>query len=166
METQNAPAYFKSNTGYRFITLSESAVKICIPKPNGGYFYKTIGHKKIGEEQALKKAIKERNKHGKRIWSKHWHRVVSNWTLLARLPRNLDPRFQYRTDRNSSQGEYRANWIEWVNNKPIKKFRRYSCDEHGKLGAFMLAKKQLEDAHKDKYELLKFMGRAPIVKLK
>ncbi|HAV1574506.1 TPA: Fe3+-citrate ABC transporter substrate-binding protein [Vibrio parahaemolyticus] len=166
METINAKAYFKSNTGYRFISKGKTAFKISIPKPDGSYTYRTVGFVRLGEEKALKKAIIERNKKGKEIWGKFWHQVVSDWTLLARLPRNLEPRHYLASDKESQAGEYRANWVMRKGDEVVKVARRYSCDEHGKLTAYLLAKKALMHAHKNNLELLAFMGRNSLIGLK
>ncbi|WP_240207704.1 Fe3+-citrate ABC transporter substrate-binding protein [Vibrio sp. CyArs1] len=166
METDKAPAYFKSNTGFRFISKGKNAFKLSIPKPEGRYIYRSIGYVRIGEEIALKKAIKERNRLGKQSWGKFWHSVVSDWTLLARLPKNLEPTLCKASDRKNETLEYRANWIERRDGELFKVSRRYSCTKHGKLGAYTLAKKAILHANKEKLALLQLMGRGPIVKMK
>ncbi|MCG9576061.1 hypothetical protein L1D14_07390 [Vibrio tubiashii] len=166
-ETTRAPAYFKSNTEYRFISKGTTAFKISIPKPEGGYRYKSIGFKRIGEQEALRKAIIERNKLGKEEWKKFWHKVVSDWTLLARLPRSLEPLVRSASDRKSPTLEYVANWIERdKHGNPIKKSRRYSIEKHGKLAAYTKAKSALLKAHTSNMQLLIFMGRSPVIKFK
>lgn len=167
METVNAPSYFNGNTGYRFISKSKNSFKISIPKPEGGYFYRTLGYLKIGEEQALLNAIKERNINGKKLWGKFWHKVVSDWTLLARLPRSLDPIKRSVGPKQNDSYEYMANWMEkQPDGRNIKKSCRYRCTKYGKLGAYTKAKKKLLEAHEHHMPLLRFMGRAPIVDLK
>ncbi|OCP68460.1 hypothetical protein AKH08_16755 [Vibrio parahaemolyticus] len=167
METQNAPAYFKSNTGYRFISKNSRAYQIKIPRPEGGYLYRNLGYLKVGEEQGLRNAIRERNKLGKELWKGFWHRVVSNWLLLARLPRDLEPKLYNAPDTTEESTEYRARWTTYeVNGEKEEHCRRYSCAKHGKLGAYSLAKTALQEAHKPNLSLLAFMGRTPIVKLK
>ncbi|EMY6611263.1 hypothetical protein [Vibrio harveyi] len=166
METNHAPAYFKSNTGFRFISKGKTAFKISMPRPEGGYRYKSIGFKRIGEQKAIRKAITERNKLGKAEWGKFWHKVVSDWTLLARLPRSLEPLERIASDRKSLTLEFVANWTERDRyGHPLKKSRRYSCEKHGKLAAYTMAKKALIDANQSNMDLLVFMGRSPVVKL-
>lgn len=166
METANASAYFRSNTGYRFISEGVESIKIQIPKPAGGFYYKSIGHKKMGLDKALKVAISERNKQGKKLWKGFWEDVLTDWTLLARLPRSLEPVFGVRSNKKKLGYEYRVSWNEYRDGKLIKVFRRFSCEVHGKLGAYSLAKQSLQTAFRDKLDLLNFMGRGSIVSLK
>ncbi len=156
----------ESSPSYRFISKANNVYKVSVPKPQGGYRYKSIGFKKIGEEKALKIAVAERNKIGKEEWGKFWSKVLSDNTLLARLPRSLEPVLRRANDKKSQHLEYVSNWMEVDSNGSyIKKGRRYSCEKHGKLGAYIKAKNCLLDAHKSNMELLSFMGRNPIVNL-
>lgn len=156
----------KSNTGYRFITRSKTSYKITIPKPEGGFYYRSLGFQRIGESEGLQLAISERNRMGSILWRKFWSSVLTDATLLSSLPRNLEPYQRNATDRKSLTLEYIARWKKEVDGKKIIVSRRYSCDKHGKLAAYALAKAALIEAYKDKMELLKFMGRNSTVSLK
>jgi hypothetical protein len=153
-------------TKIRFISVGKTAIKVSLPTPDGGYHYRSIGFKKIGKSEAVKLAVQERNRIGKQLWEKHWHRVVSDHTLLSRLPRNLEPVMRIATDRNSSHSEYTANWMVRVDGEVKKVARRYSCEKHGKLGAYTKAKQALLKAYAKDIHLLAFMGRASVVTLK
>lgn len=162
-ELLDAPDSFKTNTGYRFISKSNVAFKITIPRPLGGYVYRTVGLLKLGEEEAFNKAIKERDQLGQKTWGKFWNKILSDYTYLSHLPRNLEPMYFLDPKDTSKLGEYRANWITFVDGKRGKVARRYKVSAHGKLGAYMLAKKELQEAYKDKLDLLKFMGRNSVL---
>ncbi|ELP5898618.1 Fe3+-citrate ABC transporter substrate-binding protein [Vibrio vulnificus] len=165
-ELSEAPEAFKTNTGFRFISKSDVAFKITIPRPHGGYLYRTVGLLKLGEEKALRRAIKERDQLGKGLWGKFWSKIISDYAYLSNLPKNLEPMYFLDPADTSKLGEYRANWIENVDGKKCKVARRYRVNAHGKLGAYMLAKKELQEAYKDKLELLKFMGRNSALTIK
>lgn len=162
-ELLDAPEAFKTNTGFRFISKSDVAFKITIPRPHGGYLYRTVGLLRLGEEKALRKALKERDQLGKELWGKFWSKIISDYTYLSHLPRNLEPVFFLDPTDTSKLGEYRANWTKFVDGKKDKVARRYRVSAHGKLGAYMLAKKELQEAYKDKLDLLKFMGRNSVL---
>ncbi|EPI0765643.1 hypothetical protein ACSYOM_004447 [Vibrio alginolyticus] len=91
-------------------------------------------------------AVKERDRIGKEEWGKFWPRVLSDQDLLSRLPRN-------------------PNWMKYKDGKRVKAGCRYSCREHGKLGAYTKAKQALLNAYHSDLALLSFMGRAPNVTL-
>lgn len=162
-ELLDAPDAFKTNTGFRFISKSDVAFKITIPRPEGGFLYRTVGLLRLGEDKALSKAINERDQLGKELWGKFWKRIISDYTYLSHLPRNLEPTYFLDPKDASKLGEYRANWMKYVDGKKVKVARRYKVNVYGKLGAYMLAKKELQEAYKDKLDLLKFMGRNSVL---
>ncbi len=82
------------------------------------------------------------------------------------MPRHLEPKLCIRSDKPSLPYEYQASWNEYHNGEVVKVARRYSCEKHGKLGAYSLAKAALQEAHKEHLELLQFMGRASLIQLK
>lgn len=167
MKTNKAPKHLQSNTGYRFISEGKTAYKIAIPKPLGGTQHKSVGFKKLGKKEALQKALVERNRLGKELWRGFWHRVVSDWTLLMRLPRSLEPHERKASDKKSLTIEFVANWNSRnADGEVIKNSRRYSTSEHGRLGAYSKAKQALLTAHEANMPLLVFMERAPKIKLK
>lgn len=149
----------------RFISQSKTAFKISLPTPEGSRRYRSIGFKKIGMTNAVKMAIKERDRIGQEEWGKLWSRILNDQTLLSRLPRNLEPTLRIASDKDSLPYEYVASWIERKGDTVTKVARRYSCDKHGKLAAYTKAKQALLTAHKEDLPLLIFMGRAPAVKL-
>ncbi|HCH1696687.1 TPA: Fe3+-citrate ABC transporter substrate-binding protein [Vibrio parahaemolyticus] len=149
----------------RFVSEGKTAIKVTVPTPEGSRRFRSVGFNKIGIEEAIKLAVKERDRIGKEEWGKFWPRVLSDRTLLSRLPRNLEPKYRLSPDKKSPVYEYVANWMKYEDGKPVKVARRYSCLEHGKLGAYTKAKQALLDAYRSDLELLAFMGRAPNVTL-
>ncbi|WP_147422115.1 Fe3+-citrate ABC transporter substrate-binding protein [Vibrio harveyi] len=163
-ETRNAHSYFKSNTGYRFITKSErnTCFKVSVPKPEGGCQYASVGYFRIGERRAMRAAINKRNKIGKRLWGKYWNRVRTDFTLLSRLPRSLEPRiwtgetglqyycFDYMSDVFDGDKE------EWVYKKV---HRKVSISRLGRLAAYAQVKRLILEVYKTDIGLLKFMNR-------
>ena len=164
METITAKAYFASNTGYRFISRKDHSTSPCftvtIPKPEGGRFYASIGRKRLGDKAALRKAIKIRNKNGKQIWGKHWDRVRKEFTLLSRLPKNLEPRLW--TDPDTLTDYYVARYTRYpspYSDQRTEHSLKASVQKHGRLGAFSQVKRKLLAVYADNLELLSYMNR-------
>ncbi|WP_045391839.1 hypothetical protein [Vibrio rotiferianus] len=150
---------------HRFISEGKAAIKISVPTPDNSYRYRSVGFKKIGKAEAFKQAIQERNRIGEEVWGKFWGRVLSDHTLFCRLPKNLEPTLRVVPGRKTKTYEYTANWVVKEGDNLKKVARRYSCNKHTKLGAYIKAKQALLDAYKNEMKLLVFMGRAPIVSL-
>lgn len=151
---------------YRLISEGKTAIKVSVPTPHDGRRYRSVGFKKIGKAQAFKIAIEERNRIGKEEWGVFWSRVLSDESLLSRLPRNLEPTLQVRSNNKSLVYEYVANWMSYEHGEPKKVACRYSCKEHGKPGAYLKAKKALLDGYRDQLKFLAFIGKSPVVDLK
>ncbi|WP_432773903.1 hypothetical protein [Vibrio parahaemolyticus] len=160
-ETKNAYAYFVSNTGYRFISEAKrgSTFKVTIPMPEGGYFYASVGYKRIGKRRGIRKAVNVRNKAGKKLWGKHWDRVRREFNLLSRLPRNLEPILW--TD-NTGRRYYISSYCTYesiYDRKQEKHALKASVDKHGRMGAYAIVKRALLEAYKDNLELMSYMNR-------
>lgn len=163
-ETISAYSYFKSNTGYRFITKSENntCFKVSVPKPEGGYQYASLGYLKLGERRAMRVAINKRNKIGKHLWGKYWEKVRTDFTLLARLPRSLEPRIWTG---ETGLKYYRFSYVSDVFDKESGKFvrkkicRKVSISRLGRLAAYAKAKRMILDVYEPDIALLKFMNR-------
>lgn len=161
-ETENAYAYFVSNTGYRFISEVKEGYKVSVPKPEGGYFYATVGSVKLGRKKALRKALKIRNKEGKKLWGKYWDQVRKEFNLLSRLPRTLEPRYVEMVTNGTVKRFYTARHISYPS--PTSRERQYrtfkaSADKYGKLGAYIKVKSALLEMYQDKLPILQHMGR-------
>ncbi|EMK3344972.1 Fe3+-citrate ABC transporter substrate-binding protein [Vibrio sp. YT-17] len=155
----------KTKTPIRFVSEGKTAIKVTVPTPEGSRRFRSVGFKKIGREKAIELAVKERDRIGKEEWGKFWPRVLSDQDLLSRLPRNLEPTLRIAPDKKSPVYEYVANWMKYKDGKRVKAGCRYSCREHGKLGAYTKAKQALLNAYHSDLALLSFMGRAPNVTL-
>lgn len=158
-----ARSNFKTNTGYRFITKGKTAFKISIHKPDDTYLYKSVGFVRLGEEKALRKAVKLRNEIGKAHWGKFWPRILNEPNLITRLPHTLEPTYITVTDGGKILDVCQAMW---TNKNGERCCRRYSLNKYGKLAAYMKAKRAMLEAHKDVLELLKFMDRVSTIELK
>ncbi len=161
-ETQNAHSYFKSNTGYRFITKSEKqfCFKVSVPKPEGGYQYASVGYFRVGERKAMRKAIKKRNQIGKLLWGKHWERVRKDFTLLARLPRTTEPRLWVsKTGIQYYCFDYMSDEFDESKKRYKKKHFKVSINRLGRLAAYIEIKRKILNIYKQEIELLKFMNR-------
>ncbi|MDD9197182.1 Fe3+-citrate ABC transporter substrate-binding protein [Aliivibrio sp. S3MY1] len=163
----------KTNTGHRFISKSErnTAFKIHIHTPDDKLLEKSVGYKYLGEEKALKKAIKRRNQLGREMWKKHWTRILNDETLITRLPHTLEPKIINKpsptmADPDKKTPYYMARWTEYVDGeKKIKSVIRAITDGC-KLQAYTETKRALLDAHAGEIEILKFMGRINFIDLK
>ncbi|MET2951738.1 Fe3+-citrate ABC transporter substrate-binding protein [Vibrio owensii] len=160
-----------TNTGERFISVTKygQAIRVAIPKPCGERVYRSIGTKNLGLDKALKEAIKVRNKLGRELWGEFWSLLRDDKTLLYRLPRSLEPSLQaknYGNDPDFVGDYYVANWIELIDEKPVKKNRSWKIGKkHGKIDAYIKAKRHLQLVHRDVLPLLKFMGRIKVNEL-
>ncbi|UTZ44556.1 Fe3+-citrate ABC transporter substrate-binding protein [Vibrio campbellii] len=162
-ETRNAHSYFKSNTGYRFITkaANQPCFKVSVPKPEGGYQCASVGYLRIGERRGMRKAINLRNKIGEKLWGKYWNRVRTDFTLLARLPRSLEPRICQKKDSRSQYYCYDFMSDEYDEEKGRYKkcHRKVSIARLGRLAAYIEIKRKILAIHRHDLELLKFMNR-------
>ncbi|EGR3070265.1 Fe3+-citrate ABC transporter substrate-binding protein [Vibrio parahaemolyticus] len=151
----------------RYIYTSKTAYKIRIPTPDGKGIFRSVGFVRSGKREALKRATKLRNTLGKEVWHEHWDLVLKTPDLLANLPFTIEPTlYDQPTGDNTSIPVYRVMWGEYDPKLGRSKrvLRQYSLNKHGKLGAYLKAKKAIYDAHKEVYGLLIFMGRAKPVK--
>ncbi len=57
---------------HRFISQTDKTFKISLPKPEGGYWYRSIGHVQPDELRGLELALNERDEMGKQLWQKFW----------------------------------------------------------------------------------------------
>lgn len=161
-ETRTARSYFRSNTGYRFISKSEKqrSFKISVPKPEGGHQYASVGYAKLGERRAMRKAINKRNKIGKRLWGKYWNRVRTDFTLLARLPRSLEPRvWTNETGLQYYCFDHMSNEYDDEKGRYKKRHRKVSISRLGRLAAYIEVKRLMHDEYESLMPLLKFMNR-------
>lgn len=161
-ETKAAYSYFKSNTGYRFITKAEKQMcfKISVPKPEGGHQYASVGYFRLGERRAMRKAINKRNKIGKRLWGKFWNQVRTDFTLLARLPRSLEPRFWVgETGLQYYCFDYMSNEYDEIKGRYKKKHRKVSISRLGRLAAYIEVKRLIHNEYGALIPLLKYMNR-------
>ncbi|HHF2940539.1 TPA: Fe3+-citrate ABC transporter substrate-binding protein [Vibrio diabolicus] len=162
-ECSKAYAYFVSNTGYRFITKKKTCYSVSVPKPEGGYIYRSVGFVRIGEKKGLRKATKIRNQIGKELWGRFWDRVRKQFNLLARLPKSLDPRL---TTIDGKQ-YYVARYTKYdENDQKHEHYIKVSVNAYGKLAAWTIAKRKLLQAHSDVIDVLMHIEKVSSVQLK
>ncbi|WP_375751030.1 Fe3+-citrate ABC transporter substrate-binding protein [Vibrio sp. HN007] len=161
-----------TNTGHRFISKGKTAFKLHIHTPDDTILHRSVGFVRLGEEEALKKAIKLRNDLGAELWGKHWSKVLKDPYLMTRLPHNLEPKIIYKARKKNAEGDnrepyYIAKWIEYTE-EGEHKYRSKLCSikKHGKLAAYSMTKRALLEAHKDNIPILLFMGRLNSIDLK
>lgn len=160
------PECYRSNLDIRFISKGVKSIKVSVPLPRTQKkAYKNIGFIKIGEAAAIKKAVAWRDELGLKHWGKHWPYIIANWKTLVRFPRNSLEPIKMHTKHGTLS--YAAYWSERdTNDNTVRKHRKYSTKKHGKLGAYLKAKRALLDAHQDRIELLLFMGKISPLDLK
>lgn len=162
-----ARSNFKTNTGHRFISKGKTAFKISIHKPDDTYLYKSVGFVRLGEEKALRKAVKLRNEIGKAHWGKFWPRILNEHNLITRLPHTLEPELLVvNCGLKGSPYIMEVYQAMWSDKDGKRHCRKYSLNKYGKLAAYMKAKRAMLEAHKDVLELLKFMDRVSTIELK
>jgi hypothetical protein len=76
---------------HRIISQTDKTFKISLPKPEGGYWYRSVGYVCIGETHGLELALSGRNSMGKKLWRKFWLKVLNDLNTLKYLPRSLEP---------------------------------------------------------------------------
>lgn len=161
---------YQTKTGERFISKGKTAFKIRIHKPDDTLLHRSVGFVRLGEEKALKKAIKLRNELGKQLWGKFWPSILNEPNLITRLPHTLEPVLLTTNCGNAENGEYQYKidvyQAAWSDKNGQRHCRKYSVNKYGKLAAYMKAKRAMLDAHKDVLELLKFMDRVSTIELK
>lgn len=159
MKTSN----YQTNTGHRFISKGKTAFKIHIHTPDDKTLHRSVGFVRIGENKGLRKAIKLRNELGREMWGKHWNRILNQPDLITRLPHTLEPTYLTVTDGGKTLDVCQAMWSD---RKGERHCRRYSLNKHGKLGAYIKAKKAILKAHRDVIDILLFMNRINTIDLK
>lgn len=157
----------------KFISDTARAVKIHVHMPDD-----TIVHKSFGalrdREKARKRAIKERDRIGKKAWGHFWERVLYEEGFFERIPHSLEPAL-VRKPATLKSGErvrrdyYLAKWVNWEKTTPrgktYNKTRLFSIEKYGKLGAYSMAKKALQEGNKDYIDVVKHMDRYSVNKL-
>ena len=167
-----AKSNYDTNTGHRFISKAKTAFKIHIHCPDDTVMHRSVGYIKIGEQAGLKKAIALRNKLGKEMWGRHWKRVLTERDLFTRLPHSLEPRIIYKPNPRVGNPDhkepfYLASWHEKTSDgKSQYRSKLASINRYGKLAAYNITKRALQDAYADVIDIVLFMNRATTVTLK
>lgn len=160
-------ANYQTNTGERCISKGKTAFKIRIHTPDDTFLHRSVGFIRIGEKKGLRKAKKLRDELGKKLWGKHWQRILNEPNLITSLPHTLEPTLQttFCGDKgdNYAIDVYQAMWTD-KNGK--RHCRKYSLNKHGKLAAYTKAKRAMLEAHADVLDLLKYMNRVSTIELK
>lgn len=157
----------------RFISETKRAVKIHVHMPDD-----TIVHKSFGalrdREKALKRAIKERDRIGKKAWGQFWERVLYEEGFFERIPHSMEPAYIEKPATLKS-GEiarrpcYLAKWVNWEKTTPRGKTyyssKVFSIEKYGKLAAYSMAKKALQEGYKNYIPIVNHMERYSVNKL-
>ncbi len=163
---------FEEQTDLRFISKGDTAFKIHIHLPDDTVVHRSVGFVRIGEKNALKKAIRLRDSIGKKSWGSHWHKILLDPDVFLRLPHSLEPTLIMKHKPTIDEPDrkipyYIAKWcISHENGKRKYKSMLASVERYGKLGAYNRAKRALMEAHRDILPILTRLERFNIVKLK
>ncbi len=148
---------YPTNTGYRFVSKGDGRFKIHIHMPDDSVCHRSVGYKKLGEERALRNAVKLRNDIGRKAWGKFWVQILNDPSLIIRLPHQLEPQEQYDND---GRHYYQVMYTKDGERKCFKR----SIDKFGKLGAYNQCKRLLMEIYKDEIEIIRHMERFNVVK--
>lgn len=144
-----------SSVNHRFISRSDSAIRVHVHLPNDTLTGYSIGFVKKGEQEAMSRALKLRDEIGEKEWGEYWPRILDDRYFFTRLPENLEPRLMIK----SGMECYIATFSVLQNGKLVKKSAVRSTHRRGKAGAYRETKEALIEAHQGVIDILLFMGR-------
>lgn len=151
------------NLNCKFISHEEHRVRVHIHLPDDSLYERSFTTSK-GRDKAMRKALKERDKIGKKAWGKFWDRVLSEPGFFERMPHSLEPKQidkvkVYKSGSKVVFPYYAAIWADHSGKGCGKKTKLFSIKKMGALGAYNAAKRHLQEVHADYIPVIKHMER-------